>query len=235
MDSGDLTLNLNIFETRAEAAVAVALRIENALYRQLAAHDRAAIVVSGGTTPVPVFAHMAHSALDWHRVSVLLSDERWIPSDHKDSNENMLRDALKTSRASYAQIVPYFVPDVALDARCKQIDDIVADLPLPFSCTLLGMGEDGHFASLFPDSENLNEGLDLDNSNRCIAIKTHASAYDRISLTLSALTNSDEILLLISGEAKRALLEQASRKRTDIPVSYLLEQQRSPVQVFWAP
>lgn len=228
-------MKLNIFATRAEAAVAVARRIENALYRQLVTHERAAIVVSGGTTPVPVFAHMAHSTLDWHRINVLLSDERWIPSDHEDSNEKMLRDALKTSRASYAQIISYFAPDTTIDTRCKQVDDVVAKLPLPFACTLLGMGEDGHFASLFPDAENLNDGLDPDNSKNCIAVKTRASPYDRISLTLSALTNSDEILLLISGEAKRALLEQATVNGADIPVSYLLKQRRSPVRVFWAP
>lgn len=228
-------MNIHEFESRSDAAIAAGKRIINALHRRLETHDSAAIVVSGGTTPAPVYDYMAHKELDWHRVHVLLSDERWVPADHADSNEKMLRDALEKSRASYAQITSYFDAQNSLEDRCGLLDKELADLPLPFTSVLLGMGDDGHFASLFPDAPDLNAALDLQSPRGFVPVDTGSSPHRRISMTLAALLRCDEVLLLISGAEKRAVLEQADDPGSDLPIAHLLRQMRIPVDVFWAP
>ncbi|RZV37056.1 MAG: 6-phosphogluconolactonase [Chromatiales bacterium] len=228
-------MNVHEYETRADAAIAAGKRMINALHRRLEIDASAAIIVSGGTTPGPVYSYMAHKQLDWHRVHVLLSDERWVPADHPESNEKMLRDALARSRASYAQIARYFDAAGSLDDRCVRLEKEFADLPLPFTSALLGMGSDGHFASLFPDAANLQASLDLESPRNFVAVDTASSPHRRLSMTLPALLRSDEILLLISGADKRAVLEQAATPDSDLPIAHLLRQSRTPVDVFWAP
>lgn len=228
-------MNFNEFDTRADAAIAAGKRIISALHRRLETDQDAAIVVSGGSTPAPVYSYMAHKELDWHRVHVLLSDERWVAADHPDSNENMLRTALERSRASYAQIAAYADLTKALDERCSELDEEISALPLPFTSVLLGMGDDGHFASLFPDANNLQQALDLQSPHSFVPVETASSPYPRLSMTLAGLLRSDEILLLISGADKRAVLERAAEPGNDLPISHLLRQLRVPVDVFWAP
>lgn len=228
-------MNIHEFESRSDAAIAAGKRIINALHRRLETHDSAAVVVSGGTTPAPVYDYMAHKELDWHRVHVLLSDERWVPADHADSNEKMLRDALEKSRASYAQITSYFDAQDSLEDRCGQLDKELAGLPLPFTSVLLGMGDDGHFASLFPDDDELKAALDLQSPRNFVPVDTGSSPHRRISMTLPALLRCEEVLLLISGAEKRSVLEQAADPGSELPIAALLRQMRVPVDLFWAP
>ena len=118
-------MNFQEYETPTEAATAAGKRIINALHRRLETEESAALVVSGGTTPAPVFSYMAHKDLDWHRVHVLLSDERWVATDHPDSNEKMLRNALDRSRASFADIVSYYDSEKTPEERCEDLDESV--------------------------------------------------------------------------------------------------------------
>ena len=228
-------MNFHEYDSPSEAAMAAGKRIVNALHRRLETHDSAAVVVSGGSTPVPVYGYMAHKELDWHRVRVLLSDERWVPADHPDSNEKMLRDALEKSRAYYAEIVSLFDASSSLAERCTELDKEFERLPLPFTSVLLGMGTDGHFASLFPDAADLQAAVDLESPRSFVPVDTANSPHRRISMTLPALLRSDEILLLISGAEKRAVLEQAAGPEGELPIAHLLRQRRTPVDVFWAP
>ena len=225
----------NIFDNREEAALAAADRIGEALQRRLEAQGEASVVVSGGTSPAGVFAELASKALAWADVHVILSDERWVPADHEDSNEKLVRDTLLTGEAQGATLLPVYKSGVAIEERCEELNDELRLAPFPFSCALLGMGEDGHFASLFPDAENLAKGLDVDSNELCIPVRTAASPYPRVSLTLSALSRSDEILLLMFGDAKREIYEAARQQANGYPVSHLIRQKRAPVHVYWAP
>ena len=228
-------MNFCEYETRSDAAIAAGKRIINALHRRLETGEEAALVVSGGTTPAPVFSYMAHKELDWHRVHVLLSDERWVAADHADSNEKMMTDALARSRASYAQLLSYYDSTKSLDDRCGELDKELQSLPLPFTSVLLGMGDDGHFASLFPNAANLQSAVDLEASRSFIPVDTDSSPHRRLSMTLAALLRGDEILLLIFGADKRAVLEKAAESDSELPIAHLLRQTRVPVDVFWAP
>lgn len=225
----------NFFDSRDAASVAAAERIARALERRLDAQGEASVVVSGGTSPAGVFAQLAGVSLAWPDVHVILSDERWVPSDHEDSNEKLVRETLLTGEAQRANLLTVYESGVTIEARCSALNDEVRQAPFPFACALLGMGEDGHFASLFPDAENLGEGLDVDSSELCIPVHTAASPHPRVSLTLSALSRSDEILLLLFGDRKREVYEAAKQTANGYPVFHLLRQKRAPVYVYWAP
>lgn len=223
------------FDSREEASIAAAERIGEALVRRHGVQGEASVVVSGGTTPAGVFKALSTTSLPWTDVHVILSDERWVPPGHEDSNERLVRDTLLTGEAQGATLLPVYKAGETIDERCGELNDELRLAPFPFACALLGMGEDGHFASLFPDAENLADGLDVDSQRLCIPVTTAASPYRRVSLTLSALSRSDEILLLIFGDRKRAVYEAAKTSANGHPVSHLLKQKRAPVHLYWAP
>jgi 6-phosphogluconolactonase len=223
------------FKTRDEASLAAAQHIVEALVRQLGEQDRASLVVTGGSSPTPCYTTLARVEMPWKRVDVLMSDDRWVPPTHDDSNEKLVRETLLQGAAADAVLHPYFAADVTVNDRCEQFEAVLDDLARPFACSLLGMGEDGHIASLFPDAENFEQGIDIDGTTQCISVSTAASPHARISLTLSALLQSTVIVLLFFGDSKRDVYEQAKTLPTAYPVSRLLHQDRVPVYAFWAP
>jgi 6-phosphogluconolactonase len=166
---------------------------------------------------------------------VLLSDERWVSAEDEDSNEKLVRETLLQDRATKARLLPVYDRNTDVADRCEALDEKIRTLPIPFACSLLGMGEDGHFASLFPDADNVEQGLDVDSACLCMPVVTAASPYPRVSLTLAALSRSDQIVLLIFGAAKREIYEQANTSVNTYPVSRLLLQKHAPVHVYWAP
>ncbi|MDH3491681.1 MAG: 6-phosphogluconolactonase [Gammaproteobacteria bacterium] len=221
------------FETRHEASTAAAIRITELVAKRLDNNGDASIVVSGGTSPQQCMATLAQAPLDWSRVQVLLSDERWVPADHEDSNEKLVRETLLVGTAAAAQFLPVYAAGVSPEERCDELQD---PLPvLPFSCSLIGIGTDGHFASLFPDAEQLKSGLDVENGRLYMPITTAASPHPRISMTLAAISRSDEIALLFFGDEKLDIYKQAKASATAYPLSRLLRQKRAPVRLFWAP
>lgn len=223
------------FESREAASLAAAGQIVSALERRIAAQGNASLVVSGGTSPAQCLRALSSSELSWPDVHVVLSDERWVPADHVDSNERMIRETLLQDAAAGAILHGLYREGVTAEQRCIQFNDDFKSLPFPFACALLGMGADGHFASLFPDAANLGDGLNPDFAGLCMAVQTDASPYERVSLTLAALSRSDEIVLLIFGEDKWTTLQSAKAGPDAYPVSRLLLQKRAPVSIYWAP
>ena len=220
---------------RQSASLAAAAHIAEALSRQLDRQPEAALVVCGGTTPAACFAALSQIDLPWSRVCLVPSDERWVAPADAASNERLVRQTLMTGRAATARLQPLFDPRATIEQRCADLDPVLAHLPLPFATALLGMGEDGHFASLFPDADNLAAGLSQDQRRMCLPVRTAASPWPRISLTLAALLRSESIILLLFGAAKRAVYEEARTAVTGWPVTHLLRQTRTPVRVIWAP
>ena len=213
--------------------MAAADRIVELLKKRLDSNGGASVVVSGGTSPRECLAALAQAAIDWQRVQVALSDERWVPPDHEDSNEKLVRETLLTGKAAAAELLPVYAAGVTPEERCEQLQD---PLPvLPFSCSLIGIGTDGHFASLFPDAKQLDLGLDVECGRLYLPVSTAASPHPRISMTLAGISRSDEIALLFFGEEKLAVYEQARESADAYPLSRLLRQKRAPVRLFWAP
>lgn len=221
------------FETRLEASTAAANRMAELVAKRLDNNGDASIIVSGGSSPQQCMAALANAPLEWPRVQVLLSDERWVPADHEDSNEKLVRETLLVGPAAAAQFLPVYAAGVSPEERCDELQD---PLPvLPFSCSLIGIGTDGHFASLFPDAEQLKLGLDVESSRLYVPITTASSPHPRISMTLAAISRSDEIALLFFGDEKLDVYKQAKASTNGYPLSRLLRQKRAPVRLFWAP
>lgn len=218
IDASVLTMNLQRYGSRDAASAAAAALVTGALSARLSRQAEASLVVSGGRTPAASLSRLAATPLDWDRVAVTLTDERCVPVDDDASNERMVRQRL--------------LRDKAAGARFARLDDDgLASLPRPFACSLIGMGEDGHFASLFPDMDGLDAALDLDGPAGCVPVRTAASPHGRVSMTLALLAQSDLLLLLAFGEAKLAVLEEPD----GLPAAALLRQRRAPLQVIWAP
>ena len=225
------------FENRSDASSAAAELLTQQLNARLSNHpqNQASLVVSGGSTPGPCFDQLSVAQLDWPRINVLPSDERYVPGTHADSNERLIRTRLLHGRAGQGRFLPFYRDGVKAAQAPELIDTDLQELGLPFSVVLLGMGEDGHFASLFPDFSGLDEALNPENKTRCIMVQTAGSSHLRISLTLSALLNSVSIVLLIFGDAKRDVFDVAMKGGSHYPIESLLQHASTPLTVFWAP
>ena len=221
--------------SREEAADAVAVKIAGSLRAALAGGAAASLVVSGGSTPAPVFRRLSATALDWQRVTVLPSDERWVPPTDDDSNEKLLRSTLLARQAQAAGLLSYYRAGTDPAGACAELEVEWRRLPLPFAVTLLGMGGDGHFASLFPDYAGLDAALDPAGSRHFVPVSTAASPHPRISLTLAALSRSREIVLLFFGDEKRRVCARAREGDRALPVSALLADCPVPLTIAWAP
>lgn len=223
------------YDSRELASEAAAACLTKNLTRRLAEGGEATLVLSGGTTPGGTMRELAAADLPWDRIHVVLSDERWVPADDPDSNERLVRTELMASGApANAELLSLFDAELTPAERARSLGPDLKSLPFPFATALLGMGEDGHFASLFPDACNLDDGLDVDGDELAIAVSTEASPHPRISLTLAALSRCDEIVLLAFGDAKRKVLAAILDGADDYPVSALVRQKRAPVRILWA-
>lgn len=227
-------INEHFFASREMASEAAAEHVSSAISAGLVDTPETAIIVTGGSTPVTCYELLSDTALPWHKVHVLISDDRCVPADHEASNEGMIRRSLLTKRAAKAKLVPVYNDELSPEDQCRVLSERMDSLPLPFSISLLGMGTDGHFASLFPDSAGLENGLDEHGADRCLMVETAASSYPRITLTMATLVESKEILLLFFGDDKRDIYEHAKRSNSNYPIGHLLQQQ-IPVCTFWAP
>lgn len=196
---------------------------------------QASLVLPGGTTPQRLLALLAERAVDWSRVTLSLSDERWVPVDSPDSNEAQLRRLL-LSKLSPA---PTFVALKAPGQSASPSDDAalansaLAALPR-FDCVVLGMGSDGHCASLFPGSPDIAAALDIAAAKDCMVINRGQGNGPRLSLSLRRLLNCRTLVLHIQGEEKRRVLAQALGGQTEMPVAALFGRDVA-VQVYWAP
>jgi 6-phosphogluconolactonase len=219
----------------ATLTAALAQHVARRLKEDLARQEQAVLVVSGGRSPVPLFQALAIQSLVWSRVAITLADERWVPPDHPDSNEGLVRAHLLKQRAATALLVPLWTGDATPEAAVPAVAAALTALPRPFSGVILGMGEDGHIASLFPDALELAEGLRTEAP--VLAVRPSHAPHPRLSLSLHALLQSRDIVLMISGAAKRRLLERALGEGPveDLPVRAILRQTAVPVSVFWAP
>jgi 6-phosphogluconolactonase len=216
---------------------ALAADVIAALQQGLRERRGASLVVAGGRSPVALFDKVSGAELDWQRVWVTLTDERWIDATSSDSNEHLVREHLLRHAAASANFVG-MKNDAADPVRGAAASwAAIAPLPRPFDYVLLGMGEDGHTASLFPDSPALYTALDAQQPPGCVGMRAPAPPQARMSLNLSALLDARRIALLIVGSGKWATYERALMEGpgAPMPVRALLRQQHVPLAVYWAP
>lgn len=221
-------------------ADAVAARVHAALADALAARPAASLAVSGGSTPRLYFPRIAASALDWPRVSVTLVDDRWVDAADDASNEKLVRDFLLQGPAARARFVGLKTAAPTPHAGAAAAAAALAALPHPYDAVILGMGDDGHIASLFPTAPELGAGLAPDSTARCIGVTQPAyarPAVPRISMTLAELLDARLVVLAIQGASKRAALDAALAHGDAMraPVAALAARAASRLEIYWAP
>ena len=225
------------FSDGDDLARACAAQMADLLDRAIRQRGVATLVLAGGSTPAPMFRELAKADLDWSRVIILQVDERFVPPDSPRSNARLIRETLLTGPAAAARFVPLWHPAADLAAAAEAAEAVLATLPRPWDVVFLGMGEDGHFASLFPGSPQLAEGLSPDTDRLCLAVEPHdpAPKEPRLSLTLNALLDTRHSLLMIRGQKKRTVLDAALAGNADLPIHALLSHTRVPLSILWAP
>lgn len=217
-------------------AEALARSVAADLRSAIAARGQAKLALSGGTTPVRFLQALSHEVLDWSRVVVLPIDERWVPPVHKRSNERLLRETLLQNAAAQASLMPLFRPVSTPERALQAVLTQVALRALPLDVAVLGMGEDGHIASLFPDLVRRDIGLQPNGRAPVMAVRSGAAPEPRMSLTLSAIFTAPALYLHIEGDAKRRVFDAAvDDARCRLPVRALLAQAPTSLRLFWCP
>ena len=200
--------------------------LENSLLR----HPTVCFAVPGGSSPGPVFDVLCAADLEWDRVRVLLTDERWVPEDHPRSNAHLIQSRLMTSRAAKARFLPFYAPAESPEDVLAEVTAQIAP-EMPLDVVLLGMGADMHTASLFPHAPGLDRALASD-APILVSLKPPTQPELRVSLSAPALNGALSKHLLITGEDKRMALEKArSLPPEDAPINAVLDE----ITVHWAP
>lgn len=186
------------------------------------------LLLSGGSTPGPIYENLSAEKLAWENVTVGLIDERWVDEDDAGSNAALIKRTLLQNQAKVAAFVPMKTDDEMGPAAQDKVEALYADLITPDTLAVLGMGTDGHICSWFPNADGLDAAINPENANKIQGIKAKKSKatgdyLERMTITLSALETCQSILLLITGDEKRAIIERAFESHnTDLPVSHLI-------------
>jgi 6-phosphogluconolactonase len=228
-----------IHHTTSEMQVsALAQRLRGWINGQLAQNARVTLALSGGRSPIPLFALLARQAWPWDRIDITLVDERVVPPDHLDSNARLLREHLLLGAASAARFLPMIeageltLGPEALRIQAEQRLRDVLQQPLAL---VLGMGTDGHTASLFAQAAGYDAACSSTDWLAWLDPRPHAP-HARLSLTLHALKTASLRLLSIAGHDKQAVLERAlASPDAALPISLLLHDPSYPVEVHQAP
>lgn len=225
------------FDELQAAASALGRQLIESIQEGLSERGTACVALPGGRTPLPLFEAVRNAPLDWSRVVVTLTDERWVPESDPASNAALVRTALLGSAAQAARFVPLYNGAADATAATRAAWDAVRHLCHRFDAVVLGMGEDGHFASLFAGNSALRAALDPAAAPGCVAMRAPAAPMDRISLNLAALLQTRRLFLLVSGKRKEEILMHAAEQQdfSKWPVTSLLVQRQRVPEVFWAP
>ena len=200
-------------------------------------NGRASLIVSGGSTPKPLFDRLSELDIDWQKVVITLVDERWVEPDSPGSNERLVRRHLLKNRAGSAVFIGLKNAAPTAAAGQKECERVLQQVPRPFDLVILGMGNDGHTASLFPGFSRLAEAVAMDSGNICLPVSPPAASHERMTLTLPVILAGRQIFLHIVGPKKKEALAAALAEGTaaEMPIRYILRQSQVPVTVFWAP
>jgi len=227
---GDHGMTLTEYPDRDLMMLDLADTLAGRLADLLRRTDRVSFCVPGGTTPGPVFDVLCEQALDWDRVTVFLSDERWVPEDDPRSNTGLIRARLLTGKAAAARFVPLYAPKASPEAALEDLT-MALEPHLPISLLLLGMGADMHTASLFPGADKLNIALS-DGAPILLPMRGGGAPEPRVTLTAPVLAGALETHIVITGAEKRAAIDRAATLPVaEAPVRAVL----SGATVHWAP
>lgn len=217
-----------------DAALALADDVAEQLSARLSVAPRASLVVSGGTTPLPFFAALREKPLDWARVDVLLADERWVPEDDAASNTRLVKEHLLQGPAAAAHYRSLKQPGATPADGLAAAETALADLALPVDVLVLGMGTDGHTASLFPDAPELAQALDTGSHALVAPMTPPSQPQPRITLTLWVLQQAGFTALHLKGADKLDTLQAACDDIDNIREMPIRAFLKPGLQIYWS-
>lgn len=230
------------FEQRNHLLTALVAECQDVLSESISKHGVATLLVSGGTTPAPLYEALSKTDLNWKKIKIALVDERWVDASHAASNEALARRSLLINNAKVSEFIGMKTDAKTAAAGHSETEERYARLPQPFSLAILSMGNDGHTASLFPKATGVEAALDPSNPNLTAAITAKQSEVtgpntERMTMTLSALLKTERLIILLTGEDKLAVFNAAQKPGSisDMPIRSLLQQDQVPVELYWAP
>ena len=226
------------FANREQFNQAVMQRLADTLQSASLSQKNVLFGVSGGSTPIPIYRALAEKELAWNRIKLLLVDERWVPVNNADSNERNIREAFSANPHAEKNIIGLWSDTITLDAAAIAADQKLATMNEVMDVVVLGMGEDGHFASLFPTSLNFNAAISIHGSRFVLPISPmpkHAS-HLRLSMSLAYIQRARRIILAITGEKNRVVLTQAIAERDEqqLPIAALFKANSPDVEIYWS-
>lgn len=222
------------FADESGLASALAADVAGRLRAAILERGHALLAVSGGRSPIAFLQALSRERMAWAEVTVILVDERCVPESHPESNAALVRAHLLQGPATAACFMPFFQAPptasdgAALDALQRQSEARLAHLSWPLDVAVLGMGLDGHTASLFPAAPGLDQALATE--AHCAWVRPATAGHPRLTLSLSTLLQARHLVLQISGAAKQAVYARALLGATaEFPVSLLLCQDQTPM------
>jgi len=228
--------HLNDFSSREQLDITLAEQVSSLLQSALALKGKASIAVSGGSTPKGFFKALSEKNVDWEKVTITLADERWVDINSNDSNTRLVHEHLLQNKASAAKFFHLKQGEHLCDKTLVDLNLTANNTLLPLDVLILGMGEDGHTASLFPCSEQIQQGLAQGNSNALMQVTPTTASHQRITFSFAALSESKNIFLHISGDSKKQVLNNAlvSTNIYAMPIRAFLHNDNIMTQVYWA-
>lgn len=225
------------YDDMAEMASAVAGDIGFIVESALEARNAALLALPGGSTPGPILSELAKAKLGWKRVTIIPTDERLVPLQNDLSN---IRALAKTFLPAGARVLPIATENSDYRMAGNSADAVLQDLPWPPDLVWLGMGEDGHTASIFPGPD-LQDALEAPKARRAVGVMPDPLPEDapvaRVTLTRSAILSARTLIITITGARKRAVLEQAiaDGQSSRLPIGRVLAEAEQPIDIHWCP
>ena len=223
--------------TRNELDNRLAIKIVNILEQAIKDKGSASLAVSGGSTPKGLFKQLSSMDLAWNKVTITLADERWVSLDSDASNTRLVHENLLQDKAAAAKFFHLKQGDKLTGETLADLNLAAKNTILPLDILILGMGEDGHTASLFPCSEQIKEGLDPENENSLLSVEPTTAPHQRISFSFASLALSKNIILHLCGESKKQVVEKAidGKDSFEMPIRAFLHHPSLNTQIYWAP
>ncbi|SEK27569.1 6-phosphogluconolactonase [Sphingomonas palmae] len=226
------------YDDAAELADAVAGDIQFVIESAIDARGSAVIALAGGKTPLPAYAKLAQAKLDWKRVTIIPSDERIVPLGDALSNVTALGKTFIPKGARVMPIVPKATDDYKTAGRSA--DALMQDLHWPLDLCVLGVGGDGHTASIFTGPD-YDEALNGPRERRALGVMPDPlppeAPVARVTLSRAGIITARALLIAVTGDAKRKVIEDAISEGagSPYPIGRVLADVELPVDIHWAP